>query len=332
MNNKWKDALLKSGLPLEYEVATFLENNKNCLLKNDHSYLKEDESSTVKEFSYDLNASYIKMPYDVELMIECKFRSPNTKWYFMPKQYGGMEEIHQNSFIHAIDHFHPKWSWKWEGYLPFELAPLCSKGIEIYDCGEHNNKSIEQAVMQLSYGFAEQITETIIDHIDEKYGIRFWSIFIPIIITTAELFRFKTNLTLEAISKADDPMAIAEPHDILIINGNKNLSLYKHNMNVFHALMAEQGELLVKNIKSFTDDIQHLFQVLAKYYCPAALVVIHHTQDNYALNKMFEYIDQFLFPTKEVKDKMTAYKTEIERRFKDLKTKRPPTINTNTGN
>ena len=273
-----------------------------------------------KEFSYDLDASYIKMPYDVEFMVECKFRSKGTKWFFLPEEYGGMDEIYPNSFMHAIDYFH-QWTWPWNQYMPYcdNLAPLCSKGIEIYSHGNKNNKSIRQAISQLSYGLAKRITGTIRDHIDEKYGIHFREIFIPVVVTTAELFRFEEDLGIKEVKRASEPEAIATSHDILVVKRGADLSLYNHNMSLFASFVAEHEDLLTQKAKSFTDDIQRLFHVISQHYCPQALVIIHHSQAHVAFKRLFECVDKFIFPTKELLESRVAYDKNLVTRIEALK-------------
>lgn len=315
-NRKWKDALLKSGLPLEYEVKTFLQKEKKCLLRYEPSYLKCDDNGFEKEFSYDLNASYIRMPYDVELMIECKFRAEGTKWFFLPEEYGGMDEIYQNAFMHAIDHFH-QWTWVWNDFMPYDndVPPLCSKGMEVYENGEWNNKSIHQAVTQLSYGFAENIAETVRDHIDEEYGIHFRTLLLPIIVTTAELFRFKEGLGIDDIKAASAPEAVATNHDTLLIKAGADISLFNHNMFVFMTAFGEQKDLLAAKVQSFTKDIEHLFHVISKYRCPQALLVIRHSQDHTAFKRLFERVDRLLFPSDELLRRRDAFMQDLTRKI-----------------
>ena len=47
--NKWKDFLLKSGLPLEYEVKELLDKRK-CISSFEYSYLRSDENKIINEF------------------------------------------------------------------------------------------------------------------------------------------------------------------------------------------------------------------------------------------------------------------------------------------
>ncbi len=52
-NNKWKDALLKSGLPFEYLVAQKL-SKLNFNLHGEYSYLRRNEDDKTTEFSIDI--------------------------------------------------------------------------------------------------------------------------------------------------------------------------------------------------------------------------------------------------------------------------------------
>lgn len=57
--NAWKEHLLKSGLPLEFEVKKFLDS-KGCVSNVDHTYMRYEEHNLNTEFSYDIDSSYIK--------------------------------------------------------------------------------------------------------------------------------------------------------------------------------------------------------------------------------------------------------------------------------
>jgi len=164
-NNKWKDYLLKSGLPLEFEVKEFL-NTKKCISSYEYSYLRHDENEIINEFSFDISSSYIQENHFFKLMIECKYRDSSTNWLFLPGVYGGPSELGKTSFLHPCDHFtsYEKFPFKYP-----ELPPIgkpCQKGIEITSDGQ-NPKTITQAVNQLSYAMAEMITDAMTHQVEE---------------------------------------------------------------------------------------------------------------------------------------------------------------------
>jgi len=97
--------------------------------------------------------------------------------------------------------------------------PLCARGIELLP-DDANPKTIEQAVQQLRYG----VVAKAVDAID-------WQIFmsgedsrtpmyviIPIIVTTAELWRLKIGTTVEDIRNAEEITMVAQPHDVLVFH------------------------------------------------------------------------------------------------------------------
>ena len=155
---KWKDFLLKSGLPLENDVFRYLRE-KGAVPSFEYSYLRNDERQNEKQFSYDLDASYFRRGYGCGLMIECKYRHDSTTWVFTPDEYGGPEEIYETSFVHPFDRFVSR-KFPFSGIPVAKFAPLCSKGIEITSSGS-NEKTITQGISQLSYAFAEQVVHAV---------------------------------------------------------------------------------------------------------------------------------------------------------------------------
>ena len=88
-NNKesaYKKALLKSGLPFEYEVCNYLRKI-GFIVDFEYPYIKNDENGTQKEFSYDLAASYSTIGHYLDFQIECKYKmEPDTIWCFFPNE------------------------------------------------------------------------------------------------------------------------------------------------------------------------------------------------------------------------------------------------------
>ena len=66
--------------------------------------------------------------------------------------------------------------------------------------------------------------------------------------------------------------------------------------------------------------MNHLFHVISKNYCPQALVIVHHSQDNEAFMKLFEYIDEFIFPSKELLEQRVSYEKSLAIEIEALKT------------
>jgi len=201
--NTWKEHLLKSGIPLEFEVKKYLES-KGCISNFEYTYLRNNESQHPTEFSYDIDSSYIKGHHFVDLMIECKYRHESTKWVFLPEEYGGPDEIGFTDFMHKNSHFST--AKRVYDNHPLAFAPLCSKGIELTSDGP-NPKTITQAVTQLSYAMADRIVNGMHHQIDVVLGEHFGGTDfynIPIVITTATLYRLNEESGVQSIKDASN--------------------------------------------------------------------------------------------------------------------------------
>lgn len=85
MATNWKDALLSSGVPLEYSVRRVLES-LDIPDAREYKYLRPNENGIETQFSIDLRATHIntKTNHWLELFIECKYRKDGNCWIFAP--------------------------------------------------------------------------------------------------------------------------------------------------------------------------------------------------------------------------------------------------------
>lgn len=104
MGKNWQQSLLGSGLPLENDVSSYLQS-VGCLPHFHYSYLKADELTIEREFSYDIDAALILGGHFFELMIECKYRHQSANWVFAPDSYGGYGELDVTDLAHPVDDF-----------------------------------------------------------------------------------------------------------------------------------------------------------------------------------------------------------------------------------
>lgn len=317
-STKWKDFLLKSSLPLEYDVKKLLEKY-GCVGDYEYTYLREDENGVINEFSYDIDASYIKNSHFFNLMIECKYRDSSTDWIFIPDKYGGMQEIDTYAFLNPVDHFTKKKKFRPLDYEP--LAPLCGKGIEIASTGQ-NPKTITQAASQLSYAMAEQIISSMEHQIEELLTtseIIFYNI--PIIVTTANLIRLRENITLEEIKKVNTISDIATKEECLVLKNNIGRDLEKYNFDKFIHFIKKYGRAkLNKKLNSFNDDIVFVSSVIAKYYCPQAVAIIHFSDSNAGFQRLFNFINEVVEPTEKTFKRMKERQKRLDLINKTLET------------
>ncbi len=315
MATTWKDHILKSGLPLEYEVKQFLASH-GCISRFEYSYIKKDETSIPKEFSYDLDAAYIQGPHYVDLMIECKYRHRSTNWVFVPEEYGGPDEVYPNSFLHPNSHF-SKAKFPYTSTFPVELGKLCSKGIELTTSGA-DPKTIHQATAQLSYAFAERLAEGMVNQIEKLLGgMMFYHL--PIVVTTANLYRLRDSVDIRTIESARRIEEVAVKEDCLIMKVPKSVQLRNHSLHVLTTtLQRYKRDELRKGLSSFNKDLDFVLSVVAEEYCPQAMVVLSHDSDCASLKKLFAYVKDTLTPSMELKAKIRAQEEDMQRRFDSL--------------
>lgn len=297
-NRTWKEYLFRSGLPLENDVRRVLDEF-GCFSSYEYSYLKQDENQLQKEFSFDIDSSYIKGCHFFELMVECKYRHETTKWIFTPAKYGGFKELHELDFLHAQDFF-VETKFPYRSTFPIQLGPACGKGVEITSTGT-NEKSIVQAVNQLAYAFAPKVSSAIEHQVFDLLAGEHIFYHVPIIVTTAHLFRLNDDVDMEAIKGAKDIEDVAEEHDLLVMNNDIGMQLQQYNSEQFSNFRERIGDdLLTKKNKSFAENMDHFFNVMATFYCPSSILVLRHDESRSSYKKLFDLISNTMNPSEEL--------------------------------
>ena len=222
-SGKWKDALLKSSLPLEYLVADKMRA-KRCGIMGEYSYLRKNEQGLDIECSADIWAvrHYFKNRSDLwgtlNYLVECKYCHPSVKWIFMRHGDDDNEHLIEMSPMQVMHHLCTRMIWDrtplWNLRKRF---PLCPKGVELHNT-EATSQNIDRGRAQLVYGLPRLIihcaeTEMMTwDDVDLEVEM-----FCPILVTTAPLFILKPGLSLEAFRNADDITAVADSAPALVL-------------------------------------------------------------------------------------------------------------------
>lgn len=310
-NHKWKDFLLKSSLPLEYQVMQLLKNKYGCVGYYEYTYLRRDEHDVVNEFSYDIDVSYIKGGDFFDLMIECKYRDPSTNWLFLPEQYGGIDETESYAFLNPIDQFTKNNKFRRLDFDP--LGPLCSKGIEITS-NSQNPKTIHQAVSQLGYAMADKVVSAMEHQIDKLIGSsEFIFYHVPIIVTTANLFRLNEDVKIDEIKKAKDIKEVCSREICVVLKNHIGPDLERYNFTKFAEFVNLRGRDELNSIlKSFNEDVVFVFSVIAKEYCPEAFAVIQFTEDGKGFEKLFSFFNEVISPSEKTLERMREKQKQLD--------------------
>ena len=220
----WKDHLLSSGVPLEYSVIRIFEE-LGIRDPGEYRYERKDANGLSQVFSVDVHSQKVDPHRDlrIECLVECKYRHDGTNWVFMPREYGEVFTRGPNfaDLFVTMDQCCADRRLDRGVLEKFENTyPVCARGIELLP-EDANPKAIEQAVQQLRYAVVAKAIDAIqwqlfiMDGLGERCSMY---VIIPIIVTTAALWRLKVGTTVEDVRNAEDITTVADPHDVLVLH------------------------------------------------------------------------------------------------------------------
>lgn len=291
MAKDWKQLLLKSGLPFEYEVAEHFVKS-GCLIWGEYQYSRLDETGKEKDFSYDIDAVYWN-GCSVNLMVECKYKAQPTKWFFLPDSYGYQNDANPDGFFHIGDQFVHKKSQFIKGQLPDKkhLAPLCLKGVEIFE-NTYLETNIFKAINQLSYAFVDKLINAFNEqlHTEMFYDTAF--IQVPVIVTNAELNLINQKTTISEIKNASKIGEIAENLPFIVFRNKANGNLKRYNqkkLSDYFESIDKQRAIRCLNyhfhFEQFINDMSEL---------PEYILIMNHTESSNNYQLLINYIKELI--------------------------------------
>jgi hypothetical protein len=238
----WKDHFLSSGLPLEYSVAQIFEDLGNSEAE-EFSYERKNEDGIPQIFSVDIQSRHVDPKNDLwlETLVECKYRHGDSKWVFTPsasRDYEAEWGTDLSALFVALDQCCADRTLDRDNLGKFgQSYPMCQKGIELLP-ENTNPKSIEQAVRQLPYAVTAKTIDAIqhqlvmLETVGDAAHI---FVIVPIIVTTAELWRLRPGMTVEIIRNATEIDEVADRQEVLVLRKKPN------NLDVKHVEAAFRG-------------------------------------------------------------------------------------------
>ncbi|MFZ3138889.1 MAG: hypothetical protein WA126_16025 [Thermodesulfovibrionales bacterium] len=242
IDKQWKDAFLKTSVPLEYLVAEQLSDLR-CGIQGEYHYVRPNEEGVPTEFSVDIWAvthlfkKDIGMWADLNFLIECKYCYPGIKWLFAPLPKTATEHLSEPGIVHTLDELctrqimdkRPLWNLS-------NRFHRCFKGVELLP-KDATIQNIEKGRSQLMYAmprFAIHLSgsQTIPFH-DEDLQISF---ICPILITTADLYVLKKGLKLNDFKNANSPEDIATQVQALILTNPYSQLFNDYTDNLISAM------------------------------------------------------------------------------------------------
>lgn len=226
-NAKWKNGLLSSNMPLELEAAGILASKGFAV----HSNYKYDQSdfSVIRDLGVDIHAkTFVSDPEQtsgsrksaqLELLIECRHRHPDSVWVFLPDPNPPqLSPVTAGNTIRMIDKFSSyiivsDASARFDGQMP-----ICQKGIEInMEKGDADETVFRQGLSQLQYALPRILTENILFYIENRSEDNIPFLFCPVFLTNSELFVLNKNTGAKEIEDASAIRDIADQVPCLLM-------------------------------------------------------------------------------------------------------------------
>jgi len=230
--SKIKEGILKSGLPLELAVCNLIDSISNRFrLINHGEYffeLKEGEPPSSVDFKITSDAVDLGQDFDfvqIHFLIECKYRTRNTRWFFVPEP---TMDSGDEFFIENIA-FKGKIGWKSFSRHADLLGRnlLVGKGVEIAGNGKRYSEGIRDGIDLFAFAAASHLSLNPIIRVPElvetyrkSRGIDLenrsvHTVVCPILVTNAEVLTLK-NVDISDIEQSKEIEEMAERHDALL--------------------------------------------------------------------------------------------------------------------
>ena len=164
------------------------------------------------------------------------------------------------------------------------------------------------------YAFAEKIVDGIYHQVDSLLVDEHIFYYVPVIVTSAKLYRLRNDVDIQAIRQSLRIEDIADEHNCLVLKNNIGIGLKRFNENIFQNFINEYGrdKLELKlNTPNEAENIDHLFQVLSNSFCPDTIIIINHSAQSSGFDKLFKFIENMLSPTKEIINLIKKRRTRI---------------------
>jgi hypothetical protein len=231
---KWKNHLIASSFPLEYEVAKMLVDH-GFFIESDYTYKRKNEKGFKCDFSTDIYATGFS-PFEDKNKIECKYRR-ESKWLFL-------EDVNTDDFsdvtigntIKETDDF-SKYKMKKESNQDFEKELYYGyKCIEIKQ-DKVFDKEFKHGISQLQYAMAQLYKDSIRNELTNNDEENKPFVNIGILLTTADLFIANDDFSIQMVesSKSIEEMATKVPYLGFYTNLTPDFS--EHCQSIFMDLL-----------------------------------------------------------------------------------------------
>jgi hypothetical protein len=216
-DGKWKQHLLRTSVPLEYEAAKIL-SQRGFNVSANYPYHRI-EAGVEKEFSVDVRGVIGYEPPGgtrwgcvLDLLVECKYRDRGMTWLFLPQPKSRSAQLHEA--IQGVDFLsarfvHGRWSFKED-----EKAPVCYSAVEVGKSdvemvdakakGRALESQLRHGIRQLQYALPALIGLRSRWVSRQPPDENFPFFFVPLLLTNARLLVAHQGFGICAVEKANN--------------------------------------------------------------------------------------------------------------------------------
>lgn len=290
---KWKDGLLASGMPLEYSVIQVFEELGDWS-PAEHRFRRPNEDGDDRLFSIDVHSTHIDVERNVflEALVECKYRRDNTRWVFAPHEYDDFfDPAFCDVFLNLDDLAAPRKVDRQYLNKFKKHYPLGRKGVELMHDNTPNLKSIEQAVHQARYATVDRAASALVHQVQDAHGkpSPVYTL-VPIIVTTAELYRVRPKTGIDEIRKAKDVDDIADREDILVLHDNPDVLATEHARRLVGSTLSTHGISLQGTLdRTSYEDVNDLLWAVSRRV-PSMFVIIQYKRFGEAMSRLRRFV------------------------------------------
>jgi hypothetical protein len=286
---KWKEALLLSSMPLEFEAARLLVA-EGFSVNSDFQYAWSGGEG-LRDSAVDLHASSsLAMPgFDEavvlnELLINCAPRHPDVSWLFLPDlNTPEFSTPRGGSTIRMIDQFSPYViSQKPAAAFDAEM-PLCYRGIEInMATGEDAGPVFNRGILKLQHSLPRLLTENTFAMLTGPRKMNMPFLFCPVLVTSAPLYVIQKEVSTEDIRAASGIEEVASPAPCLIMYSDFSPDFKTRCMNEAEALKP-----LLRSEKVMEIEMKKVRHYNSHSNLPFTIIEALNAADFHYLNTLF---------------------------------------------
>lgn len=293
MGKKWKDHLLSSGIPLEHDVKQILKKLA-ILAPKEYEFTRINQQGIPTTFSIDIYCSkvYGDLKLWLDLLIECKYRHDNVKWFFISDSFDTILKsgIPRDAFI-VLDQLTdgPKINREYLNSFS-KYYDLASRGIEILD-KNHNPKGIREGIDQLRFGIVDLVGSALLHQINKSLGgkVPIWSI-VPILLTTADLWITNPGFSMKKIRETENIEDIASKRDFLFLRMEPTNYLTTFSMKHLFEIFSHEQVARLETMYSTSKFLSYKgFINFFAYNYPVLFLIINFEHFEQTISQLFQF-------------------------------------------